>query len=525
MPSALLEGARGRRRREESAASSASSSSSSAADSPSTGSITWSSSSSSSLSGTAVLGEDDRACGYCANLSLLRDILPPKRCDYCHLLKCQFCTLKFPLLNVKKVLPKSMKGNSRICIQCFGDMWQRNGVSSSRGARRSSVGAPLFSRRFSADQPDAAAAAADARWSRSESFDAAVLASARSSLSLPLRPVESATEPSDHSGRGPIGRLCTAVGIADPTKGACYHNAVAVNLWMSLLVATVLVAVVLMESVTFQERLVGCAILYGLFLVVHPSLHVFRSQDHSHHLATSSVAPSTDAPIEASAKDVETASTELLPRPMPQEYEAPLQRIRDLQTRYLSKDCEWRLVKSCHGGKIYETTNEHPQPIFMAEIFVSGISIDRFLTFLCSTDLKKRAVWDWNVARNDVIETFSAPEGVSVVYNAQKAFLGGFVSSRDFCLLYSRTEHALCYLSVPHPKMPEQPSATRGHVHFACFHCTPQRSERGEDGFVVRYVCQADIGGSIPTRLLYNGNLDNMEKVMKAFKQARKLFV
>ncbi|KAJ0412625.1 hypothetical protein ATCC90586_006992 [Pythium insidiosum] len=535
-----VDSARAGRRREASTASSASSTSSS--DSPSAGSITWSSSSSSSLTATTVLGEDDRACGYCANLSLLRDILPPKRCDYvcaacpldlplrreltipslqCHLLKCQFCTLKFPLLNVKKVLPKSMKGNSRICIQCFGEIWQRNGVSSSRGPRRASVGAPPLSRRLSDQQQQDAAA--DARWSRSESFDAATLGPARPSLSLPERPDDAHRDQQKHCGKGPIGQLCTAVGIADPTKAGCYHSVAAVNVWMSLLVASVLVVAAVMESVSSQERLVGCVVLYAVFLAIHPSLHLFRSRGHA--AATpdaSSVLPAPDTHGETPCTKDRAASQ---PRPLPQEYEAPLQRIRDLQARYLSKDCAWRVVKACHGGKIYETTTEHPQPLFMAEVFVPGISIDRFLTFLCSTNLKKRAVWDWNVARNDVVETFAGPGGVSVVYNAQKAFLGGFVSSRDFCLLYSRTETTLSYLSVEHPDVPERPPATRGHVHFACFDCTPQRSDSGDDGFVVRYLCQADIGGSIPTRLLYNGNLDNMEKVMKAFKQAKKLFL
>ncbi|KAI9988193.1 hypothetical protein PInf_024463 [Phytophthora infestans] len=54
--------------------------------------------------------EASQTCLYCANLKVLRDLLPPKRCDYCRKWRCQFCTLKFPLLGARKGLPKKLKG-------------------------------------------------------------------------------------------------------------------------------------------------------------------------------------------------------------------------------------------------------------------------------------------------------------------------------------------------------------------------------------------------------------------------------
>ncbi|CAH0517092.1 unnamed protein product [Peronospora belbahrii] len=56
------------------------------------------------------------------SVTALRNLLPPKRCNYCHKWRCQFCTLKFPLLGERKGLTKRLKGNSRICIQCFGQI-------------------------------------------------------------------------------------------------------------------------------------------------------------------------------------------------------------------------------------------------------------------------------------------------------------------------------------------------------------------------------------------------------------------
>ncbi|KAF4318040.1 hypothetical protein BBO99_00007693 [Phytophthora kernoviae] len=83
--------------------------------------------------------EDDeqvQTCLYCANLKVLRDLLPPKRCNYCRKWRCQFCTLKFPLLGVRKGLPKALKGNSRICVQCFGKIWQENEAAAPDTPRR-----------------------------------------------------------------------------------------------------------------------------------------------------------------------------------------------------------------------------------------------------------------------------------------------------------------------------------------------------------------------------------------------------
>jgi hypothetical protein len=154
-------------------------------------------------------------------------------------------------------------------------------------------------------------------------------------------------------------------------------------------------------------------------------------------------------------------------------------------------------------------------------MFVPGISIAEFLDYMNRTDLKDRAVWDWNVAAFEIVDDYK-DDHTSLIYNAQKSFLGGFVSARDFCLLYKRSPTSTIFASVEHPKVPERPNATRGVVHLAGLNCTP--STTGEDGFQLQYMAQVDINGNIPARLMYSGQVDNMDKMIKSFRQAQKLF-
>ena len=133
---------------------------------------------------------------------------------------------------------------------------------------------------------------------------------------------------------------------------------------------------------------------------------------------------------------------------------------------------------------------------------------------------KDRSVWDTNIASFHIIEEY--PEGV-VCHNVQRSFLGGLVAARDFCVLYTRKDNTIYCCSVTHPDVPVTSRATRGTMHFTCFHCEDE-SRGGENGFRLTYICQVDIGGSLSPKLLYNGTMDNLEKMVKVFKTAKKVF-
>lgn len=147
----------------------------------------------------------------------------------------------------------------------------------------------------------------------------------------------------------------------------------------------------------------------------------------------------------------------------------------------------------------------------------------KFVDFLDSKDIKDRGLWDLNIAKFELIETFPEEPNVSVCHNTQKPFLGGLVAARDFCLLYVRDGNCISFASVEHPRVPVGPNATRGRVFLSCFHCHEAISEDGTPGFILTYICQVDIGGSLPPKLLYNGSIDNMMKMIKVFKNPKKL--
>ncbi|POM79589.1 Hypothetical protein PHPALM_2698 [Phytophthora palmivora] len=152
-----------------------------------------------------------------------------------------------------------------------------------------------------------------------------------------------------------------------------------------------------------------------------------------------------------------------------------------------------------------------------------------FLSFLDSKDPTDRCVWDLNEANFEVIETFDSngleeDVDVSVCVNTQKPFLGGLVAPRDFCLLNVAKENSICFSSVDHPDVPVRPGTTRGHIFFSCFHCKEDSSVEEPEGFLLTYICQTDIGGNLPVKLLYNGTMDNMQKMTKVFLQAGNKF-
>ncbi|RLN90510.1 hypothetical protein BBJ28_00011568 [Nothophytophthora sp. Chile5] len=531
----------------------------------------------------AATEEEAQTCLYCANLKVLRDLLPPKRCDYVRpspSWRCQFCTLKFPLLGVRKGMPKAMKGNSRICIQCFGQIWQENELTAdtsrrSRGdansskhlslpeiqeggresravifgtrstmmdsGRRSSTMADSGRRGSMMDSGRSSMLESGRResmmvdrvWAGKESFGASQRLSFMESSNendVTKRPVAS-TSP-----HGLSYRMASFLGLVAYDDPSGISMISAIDLWMSLFAASILLVIALADGFSLQQRVCYCVATYGLFLTLHPWIHADRATgeppkqlEEKKEQPTSSNATlsQTVSPVKPKRRKSAAAAGS---GPVPAAYKAKIDDMEKTMAYYLSDECPWKMVKTTTGGEVYEmTANKTPFPLLKIEVFVTGISMAKFMAFIDSKDPRDRSVWDLNVANFEVIETFDNSDAdddadVSVCVNSQKPFLGGLIAPRDFCLLYVSREDSVCFCSVEHPKVPVRPGSTRGNVFLSCFHCKEDTSAEGPAGFALTYICQADIGGSVPTRLLYNGTMDNMEKMTKVFQQAGRVF-
>ncbi|KAK1946161.1 StAR-related lipid transfer protein 5 [Phytophthora citrophthora] len=530
-----------------------------------------------------------QTCLYCANLKVLRDLLPPKRCDYCRKWRCQFCTLKFPLLGVRKGLPKKIKGNSRICIQCFGHIWQENAAASSSLAPSRLQGDSHYTKNLSL--PDRQENGRDSRgvsfvdrnsmiesrrrgsmidsdsmggsscrssmmgssrrgsmleserresmmvdqvWARSGSFNDSHRLSFMDNTNgsdITKRPV-----PTQVHSVGISYRVASFLGlVANGGPDGTSMNA-AIGLWMSLFAASILLVIALADGFSLYQRVCYCVATYGIFLMLHPWIHVNRQSENSSTKASNHTKQTVQSNIVAPQRTAQTQSkrrgTLVVPGngPLPPAYKARLGEMQETLAYYLSEKCPWKMVKATRGSEIYEmTANQTPYAIFKIEVFITGISMANFMAFVDSKDPKDRCVWDLNEANFEVIETFDSSDldddvNVSVCVNTQKPFLGGLVSPRDFCLLYAARGNSICFASVEHPDVPVRPGTTRGHIFFSCFHCKEETSPEDPEGFSLTYICQTDIGGNLPVKLLYSGTMDNMHKMTKVFQQANRLF-
>ncbi|KAG7378745.1 hypothetical protein PHYPSEUDO_009721 [Phytophthora pseudosyringae] len=537
--------------------------------------------------GTVAAQDEEAAqtCLYCANLKVLRDLLPPKRCDYCRKWRCQFCTLKFPLLGVRKGLPKKLKGNSRICIQCFGQVWQDNEAASSPDALRRLRGESLHTKHMSL--PNSQESGRESRgvsfverdftvetgrrrsmmdsdsmvmsshrsskmgssrrgsmleterresvmvdqvWARSGSFSGSHRLSFMDSSSDNDLTKPPATSNVRHDGLSY--RVASFVGLVanDDPDGTSMNSAI--GLWMSLFAASILLVIALADGFSLHQRLGYCVATYGIFLTLHPWVHADRRSGSSFNkpsqtkqtVQSNVVAPHTTSrgkPIRRRSSAAPGSG------PLPAEYEARRREMEETLAYYLSDECPWKMVKTTQGGEIYEmTANQTPFAIFKIVVFVTDISIATFLAFLDSKDPKDRCVWDFNEANFEVIETFDTEDDVdvSVCVNTQKPFLGGLVAPRDFCLLNVAKVNSICHASVEHPDVPVRPGTTRGHIFFSCFHCKEDTNVDGPEGFSLTYICQTDVGGNLPVKLLYSGTMDRMQKMTKVFLHANRLF-
>lgn len=492
---------------------------------------------------------------------------------------------------MRKGLPKVLKGNSRICIQCFGKIWQENEATTSSDAprrwcgdlhRTKHVSQPdtqetdresrgvSFVGRSSMIEPGRRGSMVDSEsmmesnrrsstmgssrrgsmleserrvsmmvdqvWARSDSFsDSRRLSFMDNSCDndLAKRPVASKV----HHG-GISYRVASFLGLvaSDGPDGTSMNSAI--GLWMSLFAASILLVIALADGFTLNQRLWYCVATYGMFLTLHPWIHADRlSGFTSNKPSETKRATQSNAVAPPTATGVKTRrrKSSAVPGsgPVPPEYKARLQEMKETLAYYLSGECPWKLVKAARGAEIYEMiANQTPYAILKIEVFITGISMANFMACLDSKDPRDRCVWDLNEANFEVIETFDTSDldddvddvDVSVCVNTQKPFLGGLVAPRDFCLLYAANENSICFSSVGHPKVPVRPGTTRGHVFFSCFHCKEDTNVEGREGFSLTYICQTDIGGNLPVKLLYNGTMDNMLKMTKVFQQAKHVF-
>lgn len=338
------------------------------------------------------------------------------------MLKCQFCTLKFPLISVKKkVLPKVMKSNSRICVQCFSHQWQENGLSSAAAAGTSDkkvIAAASSSstvRRSGSSSRRLSSLDADLRDSfiidstrpSSFTFDSA---HSRDSLSLDSNRRESMAidamwagddSPDDGARFSFINsatdderevlrrsfrrrsRSSSGRGAPDLTPGtvtALLEEAPivqslisAVDLWISIFAATILAVIVVLEGYSLQQRVCFCVATYGVFLMLHPWFHKPQAAvvalepaaaPRANPSAVAAQGNSAVPQIRRMSSVAEEALTNA-PRALPVEFRKKRAKMAKTLQYYLSDDCPWKVVKTTSGGIVSEmAANDTPFPIF-----------------------------------------------------------------------------------------------------------------------------------------------------------------
>lgn len=309
----------------------------------------------------------------------------------CREWKCQFCTLKFPLINVKKkILPKIMKSNSRICVQCFSQHWQENGLSSAsqdkRAASKRSSSVDLDTRESfvinssrpssficdSAHRRDSLAfesnrrdsMAIDSMWAGKESMGDD---SAR--LSFMNSPNEKdALRQSFHSSRSASASAALSTGDVQIAQNLIS----AVDLWISIFAATILVVIVVLEGYSLQQRVCYCAATYGVFLTLHPWFHKSKPIVDSTELLQSPTLSMVTTPQTTSADSQIARMPSVFeedemrpPGTFPDSYKRQKAKMEKTIKYYLSDACPWKVIKTTSGGIVSEmTANDSPFPIF-----------------------------------------------------------------------------------------------------------------------------------------------------------------
>lgn len=289
----------------------------------------------------------------------------------CREWKCQFCTLKFPLIKIKKLLPKAMKGNSRICVQCFSEHWQQNGLTTQTKTSKQEMRGPE-KLRDSRSSRRSSMFADSRRRGNNESFDEAV---------LPTFTEGSSSDEQEEArvNRNEVSRIVRAHATMPGSGGIAYRvasflglsadsqsNSVSVvDLWISLFSASILLLIAITEGLTLQQRVCYCIATYGLFLTVHPWIH--HANQHAVHAVRESESITTRA--EASSVKFEEKNElrrESSPREMPQAYITHMKHMDIVIESYLREDAPWVFIRNTSSGGIVSelSDNDSPFPIF-----------------------------------------------------------------------------------------------------------------------------------------------------------------
>lgn len=296
-------------------------------------------------------------------------------------------------MGVRKVLPKVIKGNSRICLQCFNHYWHQNGLSAGAKVphlakhvslpelgdqRHSQRGRGSFLRDSFFDSSRRESLLIDDVWAGKESFSNR---SARLSFldespanGIPATSTTTQSAPKDAVGasNGAPHRLASLLGLAvgnDPTGNGFIS---AVDLWMSLFSASILLVIALTDGFSLQQRVCYCVATYGLFLTLHPWIHTNHCPCSSEGTGETSVASSSTPPEKAKAiaepaqpSIAPASSTTSTAGSIPPVYLAKKNEIEETVAYYMSPKCPWKQVRTSETCTIYEMTgNKTPFPIF-----------------------------------------------------------------------------------------------------------------------------------------------------------------
>ncbi|KAJ8550425.1 hypothetical protein ON010_g10643 [Phytophthora cinnamomi] len=371
--------------------------------------------------------EDAQTCLYCANLKVLRDLLPPKRCDYC------FGQIWQENEAASSDTARRLRGDSQHTHHADTPEAAREarGVSFAgrssmiesrrRGSMIDSVSMLGSSRRSSMMGSSIGGSMLESErresmlmeevWAGADSFGRVSFMDSSNDSDLTIRPVVSKARYG-----GLSYRVASFLGLVpnDGPDGTSMNSAI--GLWMSLFAASILLVIALADGFSLHQRLWYCVATYGIFLTLHPWIHADRLSGRSSSKpaeADQAAKPRTVAPQKATPLRTRRRKSAVSPGsgPLPPKYLSRVHEMEDTLAYYLSGESSWKLVRATRGGEIYElTTNKTPFAIFKIEVFITGISVAKFMAFMDSKDPRDRCVWDLNEANFEVIETFDSSE-------------------------------------------------------------------------------------------------------------------
>lgn len=204
----------------------------------------------------------------------------------------------------------------------------------------------------------------DSMWAGNDSFD-----------EQSLRPsFLNATDEDQNAAAVPNLRYRAAVSLGLAFSGAHSTQSLvsAVDLWISIVAASILVIIVLLEGFSLQQRLCYCVAAYGVFLTLHPWFHTSSNAGVQQQQTT---APSVAGPQASAASRLarmpsvteENRQSGVLPAA----YKRRKTEMEKNLKYYLSDECSWRVLKTTSGGVVSEmAANDTPFPLFK---FVSGL--------------------------------------------------------------------------------------------------------------------------------------------------------